>query len=360
MSILDALKIKLFGQSSPNVNMPDKTIDKTIKTGPPSGEIGWDDSFILSMRDFPKWNPDVLISKKGHDVYTKMMLDDQVKAVMRFKQHAVISRRWYFDVPTGEGGLPDPAQAVMADFFNFATRAIRGSFSDHMLGILSALVQGFSITEKIYTPLIWQGKTYWGIRDLKLRPAESFNGGFETDVHGNILKIQQNPAGNTIELPINKIIHFVYQPDIDRHYGESDLRACYRPWWSKDIAIKFQNIFLERLASGFIWAKVTGKLSAPQEAALKSLTNNISARMGAIVPGSVDLNSFAPHQSTAHDRAVAQHDKAIAKAVLVPNLMGLSEQGQTGSYSQSETQLKAFFWVLDALADRLGETLNEQ
>ena len=46
--------------------------------------------------------------------------------------------------------------------------------------------------------------------------------------------------------------------------------------------------------------------------------------------------------------------------MLVPNLLGLSEQGDTGSYSQSQTQLDAFFWILDEISGRLEEVLNEQ
>jgi hypothetical protein len=53
-------------------------------------------------------------------------------------------------------------------------------------------------------------------------------------------------------------------------------------------------------------------------------------------------------------------DLAIAKALLVPNLLGISHTGQTGAYSQSQTQLEAFFWTLNADSERLEACINEQ
>lgn len=337
------------------------TAPQGAQNTPPTGEVGWDDTVLYQVsRDFARYNPDSLIARKGYDVYRKVMLDDQVKAVMRFKQGAVTSRDWYFDIESDDNGDPREDHQEMADFFGAAIDNLYGTWTDHLTNILSALINGFSINEKIFGTMEWNGRTMWTVADMKLRPYHSFCDGFVADVHGNVQRLLQRLGGQDIEMPLVKIIHFVHQPDIDRHYGESDLRACYRPWWSKDIIIKFQNIFLERFASGFMWAKVTGQLDAAQTSRLKALMSNISARTSAIVPGTVDLNHEAPATTDAFERGVAQNDKAIAKALLVPNLLGISEQGNTGSYSQSETQLKAFFWTLNQITGRLQEALNEQ
>ncbi len=335
--------------------------DPTTEMPPPSmGEIGWEDSNLYRAKDFPKYNPDILIGNKGAGVYKKMMQDDQVKAALQFKQHAVISRKYHFEIGVDENGEERKDHKEMAGFFNKAIELIDGSFSHNLLGILSGLQNGFSVTEKVYIPIQYEEKTYWGVKSLKLRPYDSFDGGFITDNHGNIEKLEQDQAGQPKEIPLKKVIHYVHQPDIDVHYGESDLRACYRPWWSKDIAIKFQNIHLERHATGFVYAKVTGNLLEPEKSNLRNLLNNISARMSAQIPDNVELDSIQPLTTDAFEKAIAGHDKAISKALLVPNLLGLSVQGPTGSRALGETQLKAFFWILDAIALGLGQTLNEQ
>lgn len=323
-------------------------------------EVGISSSTLYGPSDFRKYNPDDLQYNKGAEVYKRMLKDDQVKAVMLFKQYAIVSRNWYFDIEQDESGNNKTQHEEIADFFEHVIRVMKGSFIDKLIEILSALKHGFSICEKIYEEIQYDSKTYWGVKDIKLRPFYTFNNGIKIDKHGNILEIAQTDIGEEVIIPLEKIIHFVHQPDVDRHYGESDLKSAYRSWWSKDICIKFQNIHLERHAGGFLWAQVEGSLTPTQKNDLQDLITNVSAHMGAMVPKTVELNAFNPMRTDAFDKAIAQHDKAIAKSLLVPNLLGLSEQGQTGSYSQSQTQMDAFFWVLDAIANRLSEALNEQ
>jgi SPP1 gp7 family putative phage head morphogenesis protein len=332
----------------------------------PKGEVGYASaSFIYQGKDFTKYNPDILYSYKGAQVYDKMMTDDQVKAVMEFKQGAVVSRGYFFDVEKDEeSGEPVEEQQNMADFFDCVLRKMDGSVTDKLIEILSAMKYGFSVSEKIFQPIDHEGSTYWGLKDIKLRPFSSMLTGMVVDQHGNLQSIKQRAGGSTdIELPLEKIIHFVHRPEIDRHYGESDLRAAYRAWWSKDIAIKFQNIHLERHAGGFIWAQIDpakGALSNTDKINLEKVLENLSAHTAIHVPSAVTLNTIQPLNTEAYDKAIAQYDKAISKSLLVPNLLGLSEQGSVGSYSQSSTQLEIFFWVLDLIAARLEDVLNEQ
>lgn len=308
---------------------------------------------------YTRFNPDSLLTKKGFDIYRKMLTDDQVKAVLRFKQYAIVSRNFFFDTTKAKPEDKD-RQEELAGFFNFVVKEIEGQFTDKLVGILSGLREGFSVTEKVYSTVEYQGKTMWGIKALKLLPAHTFWQGFSTSPHGNLTGISQKLNGKEIDIPVNKVLHFVYQSDIDPHYGESDLRAAYRPYWSKDTVIRFQNIFLERHASGFVWAQTKGKLSSPQRSSLQNLLLNIQARMSAQVPESVDLKTIQPMRTDAFEKAIAQYDKAIAKAILVPNLLGITEQGTTGSYAQAQTQIDAFIWVLDHIANTLAELLNEK
>lgn len=316
-------------------------------------EIALSDSGLYSVKDFSKWNPDILLSSKGPDIYKRMMQDDQIKAVMQFKIDCVVNRGYYFDI------APDNEDhAAIADFFKTVIDQMRGNFIDKLTAILSALIYGFSIVEKVYSSIEHDGKTYWGLKDLKLRPFDSFNGGIIVDQYGNIIELKQ--VISNVSIPLDKVIHFVHNPTCDEHYGESDLRAAYRSYWSKDIIIKLQNMHLERHAGGFMWAQVKGDLTKDQSNNLKSLIGNVSGAMGAMLPDNVELKQFNPLNTDAFERAIAQHDKAIAKSVLVPNLLGLTEQGATGSYAQSQTHEQAFLNILSTIDGRLAEVLNEQ
>lgn len=331
---------------------------------PTAGEVAWSESRIYGARDFPKYNPDQLIGARGCAIYKKMMLDEQVKAVVHFKRDAVTARKYYFELKSDALGEEESARRVKV--FEEAIEVMPGSFIDGLNAIMTAMYNGFSLVEKVYDQLPLQeidGAEYVVLKALKLRPFDTFQ--FYTDVYGNIEKLTQRMDFREQEINIAKMVHFVCQPDVDPHYGQSELREAYRAWFSKDHVIKFRNIFLERMAGGIISIETekgtTITPGSPTHTDIMSLLANVQTKTGWLLPAGLKANvHFPAGKNENYESAIASDDKSIAKALLVPNLLGISEQGSTGSYAQSQTQLEAFLWTLDKLALRLSETLNEQ
>ncbi len=326
----------------------------------PPGEVAWSESSLYGSAQFPKYNPDDLIGRKGFSIYQKMMTDEQIKAVVRFKRDAISSRQSFFTCD--HDALSEDENAARIKLSDIIVDKMSGAWGDSYNGILSAMYQGFSLTEKIYAPLEIEGKSWIGIKRLKLRPANTFR--FHVDEFGNITKITQHLGSREQEIDITKFIHYVQNPDVDEHYGQSELREAYRAWFSKDMAIRFQNIHLERFAGGFAVAKpIVGKTIQSHSAEATSLQNilsNLNGKTSILLPAGIDLTVINPATTDMFEKAIAQHDKSIAKSLLVPNLMGISEQGTTGSFAQSQTQMEAFLWTLEADSKRLEEVLNEQ
>jgi SPP1 gp7 family putative phage head morphogenesis protein len=79
-----------------------------------------------------------------------------------------------------------------------------------------------------------------------------------------------------------------------------------------------------------------------------------------LLPTGVTAEVVFPTSADGFQKALEYHDLAIAKALLVPNLMGVSNAGQTGAYSQSQTQLETFAWTLQADAKRLESVVDRQ
>lgn len=323
-------------------------------------DVAWSNSTIYSGKDFPKYNPDDLVGRKGVLIYKRMMVDEQIKAVVRFKRDAITSRAWMFECEYEE--LSEEERELRCKLFDDAICRMEGSFTDALNNILSAMYMGFSLTEKVYKLNEVAGKQWYGVKHLRLKPQESFL--FYQDAFGNLTALKQQTFGDEQELDPTKFIHYVQNPEWDANYGRSELRECYRSWFSKDIILKFQNIHMERFAGGFIWAKPSqGKTissASAEYANLQDVLTNIHTKTSIIVPGNIDLNVVQGATTDIYERAIAQHDKSIAKSLLVPNLMGISEQGNTGSFAQSETQLEAFLWTLEADTARLEDVLNEQ
>ena len=325
-------------------------------------EAVWSERGVYGNKDFPKYNPDDLLSRKGYGIYQRMMTDEQVKAVVRFKRDAITSRDAVFDC--AYDALSEDERKKRIALFYEILRQMENSFSDALNGIMAAMYMGFSLSEKVLKPISHEGKTWVGIKKLKLRPCDTFF--FHVDEFGNIIKTTQrlNTREKEQEIDMGRMIHFVQNPDYDEHYGRSELREAYRPWFSKDMVIKFQNIHLERFAAGFMWASPKdGKTIAANSTeyeSLKRVMQNLQGTSSIILPSGIDLNIEHPSTTDAFERAVAQHDKSIAKSLLVPNLLGITEQGQHGSLAQAGTQLEAFLWTLDADATRLEAALNQQ
>lgn len=329
----------------------------------PQKDTAWvEASSIYSLSDFEKYNPDDLIGRKGYGIYRKMMIDEQIKAVVKFKRDAVTSREYIFTLDHEKYGLSEEEAEKRIDLSYEIIDQIRGSWMDSLNGIMSATYNGFSMTEIIFGQIEHKGKTWWGVDKLKLKPFDTFF--FTVDDFGNTEKTVQKVAGKEQKVDLEKFIKFIINPDVDEHYGSSELREAYRSWFTKDIMIKFRNMYMERHAGGYrvIQAKEGKTLVAGSAdyVALQDILANINTSSGIILPNNVEMRSEYPSNNVPYKEVIDDCDTSIARALLVPNLLGVSPQGSNGSLAQSTNQLEAFLWTLEADANRLEETINEQ
>ncbi len=340
-----------------------KKHDTKLPTKLPTKDKAWSDvSAIYSISDFTKYNPDDLIGRKGHAIYKKMMRDEQVKAVVKFKRDAITSRGYVFELDAKEYGISDDEANKRIDLSKAIINKLNGSWVDFLNGMFSAISNGYSMTEKVFIQIEHDNKLWWGINKLKLKPFDTFQ--FKEDDFGNIISVVQKVSGKEQKIDLSKFVHFIINPDIDEHYGESELRAAHRAWFGKDHIIKFRNIWLERHAGGFRWAQLrqgkTLSVNSPEYQSLKSVLSNIQTATGMIVPADYELNSDYPNKNVAYKEAIDDCDIQISRALLVPNLLGITPSGNTGSFSQSTNQLDAFLWTLEADSKRAEDTINEQ
>lgn len=324
-----------------------------------AGELAFFDTTLLyTSGDFPRYNPDEVVGRKGLKFYAKIARDDQAKAVMLFLKYATIGRGFTWQVNAPEGSRLAKLQERFGEWAEAMVSDVNGTWQDKLMGIQSAHDYGFSLSEKIHAPWKYDGKTWLALTDLKLRPAESFE--FYADDHGNVTKIAQVNAGlENQDLPYDKFLHYVNRPDIDPLHGESDLRACYRPWWTKDVSLKLWSIYLERMAGGYFVATQEEELTPAERANLESVAGNRQGATGMVLPKGVKAEVHQPNDTQAYERMIAAQDKAIARLLLMPNLLGFSEQGTTGSFAQSKSQLEMFFFYLDARSVRLSEFVKD-
>ena len=304
-------------------------------------------------------NPDTLVGRRGLAIYSQMANDEQVKAVLNFKRDAITSRGWQFKFRDGTK-LSEEEQALRKRVFTEAVARMRGSFSDALNVIMTGRAYGFSITEKIYGEIEVDGKEWPAINMLLGRDPLGFR--FYTDQYGTLEKIeQQTHRAGVVEVDPKRVIHYVHAPEWDHVYGRSDLREAYRSWYIKDQISNIWPMYLERFAGGFLHASLDrdAVLSDEEYDDLTEALGKAKSLGFILTPAGVNLQMHHPAATSGYKEAIEFHDLAIAKALLVPNLLGIS-QSNGGAYAQSQTQLEAFYWTLNADAARLEACLNEQ
>jgi len=314
-----------------------------------------------SVLNGQRYNPDDLVAQKGLPIYAKMLNDEQIKSVTEFKLNAILGRGWQFKFDGSS--LSPEEQRNRIRVFETITHKIRGSFVDSIEGIASGREFGFSVTEKVYGQVQHEGATYTGINLLLTRDPCSFR--FFADEYGLLKRITQQVNGQAeIDIDPRKVVHYVHKPKWDLIFGRSELRSAYRAWYFKDIVMKLWALHLERFGSGIpVASRETDEAPAygtPEYAALQGAMQNFKSFTSLILPKGVKAEVIFPATTDQYEKALQYHDLAIAKSQLVPNLLGLSHTGQTGAYSQSQTQFEAFFWTTSADGKRISECLNEQ
>jgi SPP1 gp7 family putative phage head morphogenesis protein len=335
-----------------------KSLQEVGKQSPTLQVVSYDtaDSFG------PRYNPDTLIGRKGYAIYSQMLQDEQVKAVVQFRRDAILSPGWELQFTVGSS-LSADEQARRIQIITAIFARMRGALSDALAAICLGHIYGFSMTEKVYDQFeLPDGTPVAGLNCLLPRPVDTFY--FTVDAWGVLQKVEQRINGRALDVDVTKFIHYVHNPQEDRFYGESDLRAAHRAWYAKGETLKLYLQYLARFAGGFAALTQDGDSaltpSSPDYQKLQSMLSNFRSTMGVILPRGVSLEIHSPAATSEYRDAMVMFDMQVAKALLVPNLLGVSHTGETGSFAQSQTQLEAFFWTLQADTKRLEDCITEQ
>ena len=328
-----------------------KDIDKDLLLE----EVSSKSSSLYTPSQFEPYNPNELYQERGnYELYDKMRLDEQVKAVLSLKKHVILSNGWELRLDRGGQNL-GKEKDMLEDNLKFW---LENSFENILMQFLTALDYGFSISEVIYrldNDFLW-------IKDIKTRPPHGFL--FHQDEFGNVIKIVQQTSGfKNIELNPLKFIVFSYQEEFQNPYGRSDLESAYRAWWSKDIIIKFWNIYLERNAVPAVIGKYKRNVSQKVRERFLTLLDNIQNKSSLILPEDLTIELLETKRSATPDfeKAIDKYNLMIARSLLMPDLMGLAgSQTAGGSYALGQKHFDLFLLVISSIQKDLERCINNR
>ena len=331
------------------------SVQDKVPPRPLTGEKSWTwDSFFAGQLQTDSFDPDSLVAWKGFKVYDEMLRDDQVKAAFNMSIAVTISRRFEFQVQEDT-----PIQKELIEFFHHnLNNILKGTFLQSMRNILNSKKTGYSVNEMVFRIIDWKGSSRWGIGAIKLKPYETFR--FKTDPFGNVIELVQFQGGVEKKLDPGKFIIHLTGADMNPLFGESDLRAAYRPYWEKKNILKFWDMYLEQIAGGFLAIKrPESGASTEGEADLQKIIKNRTSFTGMLVPAGTDIQIIHAPATDAFEKATDSRDRAIARALLIPNLLGLTPQQRLGALAQSKVHEELFFLTIMGEGDSIADILNE-
>lgn len=317
---------------------------------------------MIKDKRFQLYNPDDLLHRKGYHVYREMRNDDTLKACLNFKKVLISGREWEIEPAGGKNATQE-----QKDQASFAEDAIRElNFNKTMREQLTALDYGAS-----YGELVWEVKEFKD-KGLKIAPSSiKFRDPewmyVDVDVHGNILMFRQqsgavpyNPYG--VDVPPEKMLHYAHQSEFSNHYGISDLRAAYAAWWSKKFVTQFYNVFLERFGQPLMMMKYPLGSDNTLKQALQQILTNLSTKSDILVPEGVTVELIeAMRGGTAkYEEALNYYDVRMARAILVPALLGMGSAITRGTDSQSRLHLRVLMKVANDVSNDLEFLYTEK
>ncbi len=299
--------------------------------------------------DYPTYNPDEIVGRKGIAAYKKMRYDDQVKACLFIKKAMILSVGWQV---TG-------SEQPVVDFVKSNLESL--SFKKVLRGFLSAFEFGFSASE-----LIWDYQKGVKGAPLMLTAIKTIDPELIDSFQYNRTADLDKVIVSGISYPADKFFVFSYNEEFGNRFGVSDLQAAYTPWFLKDVVWKFLARYLEKFGSPLIKGSVPRTASDAEIKEFEALLQNIINATEITIPKSstgdeFDI-SFLESQRTGGSQFVETIDSAdarIARAFMLPRLFGYTKE-TFGSYALGKKQIEIFTKVITEAACQLEESINNQ
>ena len=347
---------------------------------PPEGELAEARGKLAPQLSLiAPYNPDDLVGKRGYAVYDQMQRDAQVQACLEIKKLSLLSRGW--EVHPASESREDVA---VAEFVRFALADMRGSILDTLYAALDALAKGFSVMEINYRVIDREPyRGMIGLASIKSKDPSTF--AFDTDEFMNVRSLvrvggsadgisgtcSRNAGGWFVSgtssrntgpaLPPEKFVVYAHSPRYESPYGTSDLRAAYKHYWSKDVLIRFMNMYLEKYGSPTAkGAYKRGTPRAAQEELLKVL-DKIQQETAIVIPDDVQVELLEAQRGgeAGYLSALEFHDKQIARAILYQTLM-TDEGTRVGSFALAKVHLDVLKMCLHKLKREIEESVMQE
>lgn len=280
---------------------------------------------------FP-YNPDSLVSGNDYSVYDEMRDDDQVKVALNLKKAAVVGTGW-----TVSCEIEEVRDFIRKTLENVGlNQSLENAWDEVLYDILNAYDYGFTLSEPIFRNPAQSASGLWEVKTVKVRPPHSFI--FHLEKDGTVREIEQFASGKNgnIHIDPTNILHYVNDPEFGNPYGRSDLKAAHPAWKAKKFIFRMAMRYAERFAGPTALGRYNSTMGAGEIDRLYRTLRSIQDNTTLVIPqeAQVELIESKRDSSGIYESILNMLNMWIARAILVPDLMGVSGS-KTGEGSQS-------------------------
>ncbi len=318
---------------------------------------------------------------KGVEVYKEMSENDDIVSAILFAIE-MLMRQATFSVEAAGDSQKDKRAA---EFIEECMNDMQDSWTSTLSEILSFVTFGWSYHEIVYKRRMGRTKNpktnskyddgLIGWRKLPIRAQETLYEWMYEDQTDELLGMVQQPPPDfgTIQIPLERALHFVTKSRKNNPEGRSVLRGSYRAWYFKRRIQEIEGIGIERDLAGFpilmapegmddIW-DADDPESAKALKMAESIVTGIrrDSREGLVLPHGWELSLLSAGGSRRMvdtNEIINRYDKRIATTVMADFI--LLGQGDNGSWALSSDKTRLFSLAIGAYLDVICETFNTQ
>lgn len=312
---------------------------------------------------------------KGAEATRKAVImrrtDAQVRAVQRVVDLPIRSTPWFVEPPDKPGSAEKEAATLLQEnLFG----GMEQSFDDLMREACLAIYYGWRVPE-----IVWRQDTPGGllsIRKVAQRNPELVNR-WLFDPDGNVvgfLYVGNRPTGDgvvangtasakfqEIPVPLEKTLHFCYEPENGSPQGFGLWRSMYPHWYIKQALYKIISIGVERNLLGIPLGKAPLGASEDDKRIINNQLRFLRAAEDAqlMLPNGWEVEWFESSKNPMDAMPfVAHHDAKIAQAALAQFLNLGQDTG--GTQALASTHAKLFMDAEEGEARWAESQLNMQ
>lgn len=281
---------------------------------------------------------------RGLKIYDEIERDCHAYSVLQKRKYAVVSFPW--EVKPASERLKDKKAAETAKAMLEAL-----DFDGLCVGLLDALLKGYSVGEVIWDPATWAPT------QVIMRDQRRFL--FDVDGKPRLATLQNMLPGE--ELPERKFIVHRFGAKDANPYGLGLGSRLFWPTYFKRQGITFWLVFAEKFGSPTAIGKYPEGTPVDKQDALLATLGNLAQETAIVAPIGSEISLLEAARSGSidtYERLVRYMDEEISKAVLGETLTTTLGAGG-GAYAASKTHNEVRLELVRADSDMLSSTLNQ-